>query len=206
MTIANGYATVADVKARAESINAMGTAMDAVLEMCIETASRMVDNYCDRRFYTNGTAEVRTYAAGARTVIEIDDLASAPVSVKTSSALDGTYDVTWATTDFQAEPVNRIGAGVASPYTRLRAVGNYTFPVDPRAGVQVTGTFGYGTAVPTQVTHATILLALRQLKRYESPTGVQGSADFGAVYISRKTDPDVAMILDPLRRYRAAVA
>ena len=208
MTIANGYATVADVKARAESINAMGTAMDAVLEMCIETASRMVDNYCDRRFYTNGTAEVRTYAADSSHILNIDDLAATPVSVKTSSGLDGNYDQTWATTDFQAEPVNRIGAGVAVPYTRLRAVGSYRFPVDAmgRVGVQVTGTFGYGTAVPTQVTHATVLLALRQLKRYESPTGVQGSADFGAVYISRKTDPDVAMILDPLRRYRVAVA
>ena len=205
MTIANGYAAADDLKATSPSIAANGTALDAVLEICIETASRMVDEYCGRRFFTNGTAETRIYAASNPGHLYVDDMAAIS-SVKTSSSLDGTFDVTWAASDYQTEPLNSYASGVAAPVTGLRAVGNYAFPVSTEAGVQVTGTFGYGTVVPIQVKHATILLALRQVKRYESPTGVQGSSDFGAVYISRKTDPDVAAILDPLRRNRIGVA
>jgi len=204
VALTNAYATVPQVKATSSSINAADS-IDSVLEMCIESASRMVDTYCDRRFFTNGTAEVRTYVATDSSYLYVDDVATL-TTVKTSSALNGTFDTTWATTDYQAEPLNRFTAGVASPITRLRAVGNYAFPTGSPAGVQVTGTFGFGTAVPTQVTHATIILALRQLKRYESPTGVQGGGDYGPVYISRKTDPDVAAILDPLRRTVVAVA
>jgi len=164
----------------------------------------MVDTYCDRRFFTNGTAEVRTYAAVNGTYLSVDDVATL-ATVKTSTNVDGTFDTTWATTDYQTEPLNRWASGVAFPITRLRAIGDYSFPVSQQAAVQITGTFGFGTAVPTQVTHATIILSLRQLKRYESPTGVQGGGDYGPVYISRKTDPDVAAILDPLRRNVVAV-
>jgi hypothetical protein len=56
------------------------------------------------------------------------------------------------------------------------------------------------------VTHATILLALRQYKRYDSPTGVLGFGDMGAVRVGSRLDPDVAMILAPLRRTPAGIA
>jgi hypothetical protein len=72
--------------------------------------------------------------------------------------------------------------------------------------VQVTSVFGYGTAVPTQVKHATVLLALRQYKRYDSPTGVLGFGDFGPVRVGSRLDPDVAMILSTFRRTPVGVA
>lgn len=201
MTIVNGYATVAQVKAASASVAAHGTANDAVLERCIEAASRGVDQYCQRRFYTDGTAEVRVYAPTRWDYLDVDDIASGTFTLKTASNLDRTYDTTWATTDYQAEPLN------STPITRLRAVGDYRFTPSPRgiATVQITGSFGYGTAVPTEVVDATILLSLRRFARLQSPTGVQ-SGEFGPVYISRKTDPDVAAVLYSLRRDPVGVA
>ena len=119
------------------------------------------------------------------------------LALATSSALDGTYDVSWSASDFQMEPLNGIVAGRYSPVTRLRAVGSYAFPVSHRAGVQVTAQWGYATSIPTLVKQACIQLSLRYFARFQSPTGVQSSNDFGAVYVSRKTDPDVAAMLRP---------
>lgn len=203
MAISNGYATLAQVKAAARITDNVD---DALLEMCTETASRMVDGYCERRFYTAGT-ETRYYAADSSYVCSIDDVIGTAITVKTSSDVDGVYDVTWTAADYQLEPGNRTASGLAFPNMTLRAVGDYLFPiVGNEVAVEVTGVFGFGTAVPTQVTHATILLALRQYKRYDSPTGVLGFGDMGAVRVGSRLDPDVAMILAPLRRTVVGVA
>lgn len=205
MSITNGYTTLAEVKAASASVAAHGTANDTVLERCIEAASRGVDQYTHRRFFTNGTAEVRVYAANNCEWVEIDDLASDTFILKTSTTLQRDYSATWTSDQYQAEPLNRSVEGAAGPITRLRAVKDYSFTPSHISTVQITGTFGYGTAVPTEVTEATILLALRRFARLQSPTGVQ-SGEFGPVYISRRTDPDVAAVLDRLRRDPVGVA
>ena len=212
MAITNGYATLADVKAAARITDSVD---DALLETSVETASRMIDEYCERRFFTNGT-ETRTYAPDDPYVLTIDDVAGASLTLKTSSALNGTFDQTWvAGTDYQAEPTTRIVSGIAWPATQLRAIGSYVFTAPGAYPVnffgipdsaQVTAVFGFGTAVPTQIKHATILLALRQFKRYDSPTGVIGFGDFGPVRVGSRLDPDVAMILNPFRRTQVGAA
>jgi len=204
VAIVNGYATLAQVKAAARITDNVD---DALLDMTIETASRMIDGWCERRFFTNGT-ETRYYAAENDYVCNIDDVAGTALTVVTSSAVDGTYDLTWSASDLQLEPGNRTASGIAFPVTRLRSTGDKAFPkVGAENAVQVTAVFGFGTAVPTQVQHATILLALRQYKRYDSPTGVLGFAEgIGAVRVGSRLDPDVAMILQPFRRTPVGVA
>ena len=207
MSITNGYATVANVQAADASVNALGTAATATLERIIESASRAIDDYTDRVFFVAGSATARVYSAPESGVLTVDDVAtSTGLTVATSTNLDGTYDVSWASSDFQAEPLNQIVSGRYSPITRLRAVGDYAFPVSARAGVQVTARWGYATTVPTQVAQACIQLSLRFFARFGSPTGVQSSNDFGAVYVSRKLDPDVAMMLNRLCRTPVASA
>jgi hypothetical protein len=191
----NAYATVLEIK-KAMRVPDSDTVDDDLLSLSLTAASRTIDEHCNRRFFTNGT-ETRVYVASDHYIVEVDDLASV-ATVKTSTALNGTYDVTWGVADYQTEPLNE------SPVTRLRAVDNRSWPVDysqrHRAGVEVTGVFGYGTAVPTDVRHATILLAMRLWKRFDSPTGVAGfGPDLGVVRVSR-VDPDVAAMLAPYRR------
>ena len=212
MAMTNAYATLAEVKAAARITDSVD---DALLETATETASRMIDEYTERRFFTNGT-ETRTYTPSSFYVLNIDDVAGTAITLKTSSNLDTTYDVTWAASDFQSEPTTRLASGIAWPVTQLRAVGDYLFTPPSaftgsgRHGIpdsaQVTAVFGFGTAVPTQVKHATILLALRQFKRYDSPTGVLGFGDFGPVRVGSRLDPDVAMILNPFRRVPVGMA
>jgi hypothetical protein len=207
MAITNGYCTLADVKAAARITDSID---DTLLELSIESASREIDSYTERVFYsTGGTPVARVYIPQDIYLVETDDIVSV-TSIKSDSAGDGTFDITWTATDFQLEPLNGRAGGIDTPATRIRAIGDYLWPVyEPRnvnsnqASVQVTGVFGFAT-VPTAVRQATILSALRQYKRYESPTGVLGFSDIGAVRVGTKLDPDVERMIQPYRKVRMA--
>lgn len=204
MAIVNGYATLQQVKAAARITDSVD---DDLLETAIESSSRMIDGYCERRFYTNGT-ETRYFAATSSYVCSIDDVAGTALTVETSAGLDGIYDETWSASDLQLEPLNRSNAGLDFPVTRLRAVGDYLFPIDTVAhetGVKVTAVFGFGTAIPAAVKQATILASLRQYQRYSSALGVAGFGDMGAVRVAR-IDPDIQSMLMPFRKVTHGVA
>ena len=72
MAIVNGYATLAEVKAAARITDSVD---DALLELAIESSSRMIDGYCERVFYTTGSAVTRYYSAESNLVCTIDDVA-----------------------------------------------------------------------------------------------------------------------------------
>lgn len=204
MAITNGYATLTELKAAAR-IPVSDTVDDALLESAIESASRLIDQHCERRFFTNGT-ETRVYAAWDYYWCDIDDVAGTAIAIKTSSGLDQIYDQVWDSTDYQLEPLNRIQSGVAFPSTRIRAVGDYLFTPTQETTVEVTAVFGFATAVPTQVKQATIIEALRLYKRLDSPLGFAGFGDMGVARVSSRIDPDVAMLVAPFRKQMPGVA
>tara|TARA_R110000803_G_scaffold16127_6_gene44322 strand:- start:1200 stop:1790 length:591 start_codon:yes stop_codon:yes gene_type:complete len=196
MPITNGYATLAEVKAAMRIIDSVD---DDLLELAIDAASRQIDGHCERVFYSTETA--RVYTALDNYLVEIDDVA-AITELKTSSDGDG-FDTTWATTDYQLEPLNGQAGGISSPATFIRATGDFLFPrLGQEALVKVTGTFGW-SAIPTAIKQATLILAQRQFKRYDSPLGVAGIGDIGIIRVSR-IDPDVASLIAPFRRRRVA--
>jgi hypothetical protein len=198
MPITNGYATLNQVKA---ALRISDTVDDSLLEMAVESASRLIDGYCGRSFFSQGTA-VRVYAADNPYVVQIDDLSSGTVTVKTSSSADLNYDTTWKTTDIQLEPLNGRTEGQAWPFTRIRAVGDYLFPSDDygETTVQVTGVYGWPGGVPMNVSQATIIQASRIFKRLDSPLGVAGFGEMGAMRVGRGLDPDVAQLVEPYRK------
>jgi len=140
-------------------------------------------------------------------VCETDDIVSV-TTLKTSS--DGvTYDTTWTASDYQLEPLNGVSGGLVTSYTRIRAVGDYTFPSWNTSGtyallapVQIAGVFGWSN-IPNAIKQATILLAMRQFKRFDSPLGVAGYGDLGVVRVGR-VDPDVESLIAPFRRMVAS--
>ena len=188
------YATTAQIKA-ALSIGTADTASDAQIGAAGTAASAMIDAYCGRTFGTAITA-TRYYAADSYYVVRTDDFIGT-ATVETDEGADGTW-ITWATTDVQAEPLNNIANGVSTPYNTIRAIGDYTFPWSAEALVRVTATFGR-TAIPDAVSYAAILLAERLYRRQDSPLGVAGWGDLGAMRVSRYIDPDVEMLLAPHR-------
>ena len=203
MTISNGYATLNQAKAAAR-IGTADTVDDELLELSIEAASRMIDAACERRFYTAGT-ETRYFATTNPYFVSVDDVAGTALTLESAASLDQAYDTTWTTSDYQAEPLNRTASGISFPITGLRAVGDYLFPASSETGVKVTAQFGFGTAVPTAITQACVILSLRQFKRYDSPTGVLGFGDMGAVRVGR-IDPDVNSLIAAYRRNPPGIA
>ena len=199
MAITNGYCSLADVKSALRITDAVD---DSLIELSIEAASREIDGYCQRAFYpTTGT---RVFDTTNAFLTETDDIVSV-TTLKTSN--DGaTYDTTWTTSDFQLEPLNGVTGGIDSPYTRIRAVGDYLFPVWAVTGtytnfapVQIVGVFGW-SAIPVAVKQAAIILSMRQFKRYDSPLGIAGGfGDMGAMRVGR-VDPDVEALLMPFKK------
>ena len=203
MAITNGYATLNEVKA---ALRITDSVDDALLETSIESASRQIDQACERVFYQ--TSATRVFRPRDSFTCEIDDLVTL-TTLKTSSQANGTFDVTWTATDRQLEPLNGLSGMSYRPYDTIRAIGDYLFPLwEPKsvnayeATVQVVGTFGWAS-VPVDIKQATILLAMRQFKRYDSPLGVAGFGDLGVVRVGR-IDPDIEALIMPYKKIRMA--
>ncbi len=196
--ITNGYATLNQIKAAVRITDAID---DSLLEMAVESASRMIDAECDRNFYSSGTA-TRDFMPNDPYTVDTDDLTSI-VSVKIDDAGEGTFPITLQTTDYQTEPLNQRVSGNAFPIYRLRMIGDYLLPIwAKQATVRIQGVYGF-TPVPIQVTQACIIQASRIYKRLDSPLGVAGFGDMGAIRVG-KVDPDVAMLIRPYKKYAAA--
>lgn len=198
MAITNGYSTLAQVKS---ALRITDNLDDSLLEMAIESASRAIDSYTNRNFYNAGTA-VRYYAPNGAFTVTTDDMISLS-SLETMSDTDDTFDTTWTATDYQLEPLNGVVDGIRQPYTEIRAVGDYTFlELAGEATVKVTGVWGW-SAVPIQVTQACVIQSSRIYKRLDSPLGII-SGELGSMRVGSRIDPDVAQLIDSLRKIKMA--
>jgi len=201
LAITNGYATLVEVKA---ALRITDSVDDSLLDMAVESASRLIDGYAGRQFYSSGTA-TRYFVAYDDFNVEVDDLANGTVTITTAQDADGVFDTTWGTDDYQLEPLNQILDGIGWAFTSIRAVGDYLWPISGgEALIKVQGTFGW-PAVPIAVKQACIIQASRIFKRLDSPLGVAGFGDLGAIRVSSQLDPDVAQLVMPYRRMRNIV-
>jgi hypothetical protein len=198
--VTNGYCTLAELKAALRVQDAID---DSLLELAIESASREIDGYCERMFYS--TTATRVYAPTNVYTLTTDDIVS--VTTLKSSSNGVTYDTTWTTSDYQLEPLNGVAGGLVTPYTRIRAIGNYLLPAwatgtiyNLEASMQVTGVFGW-SAVPTAIRQATVILAMRIFKRLDAPLGMITN-DMGSMRVGR-FDPDVEALVMPFRKVSA---
>ena len=197
MAITNGYCTLTQIKAATRLTDSMD---DTLLEMAVESASRMIDAECDRNFFSSGTA-TRDFTPNDEYTVDVDDLSSI-VSVKLDDAGELTFLITLETNDYQIEPLNQRVSGNFFPISRLRMVGEYLLPIYKRqATVRIEGVYGF-TPTPIQVTQATVIQASRIFKRLDSPLGVAGFGDMGAIRVG-KVDPDVAMLIRPFKKISA---
>lgn len=159
-------------------------------------ASAAVDDYCGRSFGSAAGSATRTYQAEDSGLVYIDDLAgTAGVIVKTDDDGDGTYETTWDSANLTWEP--RDAETTSAAYWRLRTANGYRFTSD----VQVTADWGW-TATPEQVKLAVRLQVARWYKRRDAPFGVVSFPEAGQTErLGAQLDPDVRLILGPLRRH-----
>ena len=200
MALTNSYCTLAQVKA---GLRITDSVDDTLLEMAAESASRAIDSYCNRVFYSTGTAVVRYYSPQDSYLCDIDDLVSLTSLYTNSDETQSSYNIQWTSEDRQLEPLNGLADGQPTPFTRIRAIGEYTFQtLNGEASVKVTGVFGY-SAVPIAITQATVIQSSRIYKRLDSPLGII-SGELGTMRVGTRLDPDVAQLVDGFRKVRMA--
>jgi len=200
MAITNGYCTLSELKSAARIADNVD---DALLERAVEAASRRIDGECSRRFYVDGAVSARTYAANRNAFLFVDDISTTTgLIVKVDDQMSGSFSTTLTVgVDYQTEPSNAVTQG--EPITLLRAL-DVVFPVaeNGRTLIEVTAKWGW-PSVPHAIREATVLLASRQFKRLDSPLGVAGFGDLGAIVV-RRIDPDVAAMVAPYKTFVVA--
>jgi hypothetical protein len=192
MPIVNGYCSLQDVKS---ALRLTDNVDDGLLEKAIESASRRIDGYTGRFFYKTSSTSINIYPINEYLLRMPQDLPNSTVTIKIDTAANGTYATTLTQgVDYILEPTDAVVR--AYPYVHARMVGGATFPlyVTPSfPTVQVTAQWGWN-AVPSDVSQACVLLAMRQFARLNAALGVVGFADM-ALQV-RAVDPDVRDLLN----------
>lgn len=176
--------------------NITDNADDTALNQAIDAACEQINGYCMRRFDSGGATHY--YTAEYPDVLFVQDI-RAITTLAVDEDGDGTYEVEWASTDYQFAPYNAEAEGEPYTWLELTANGNYAFPVGLRKGIKIIGTWGW-SAVPLAIQQATTILAARLFRRNKAAFGVVGSAEMGQVMVIPKLDPDVMQLIDPYRK------
>lgn len=214
MTIVHGYSTLANAKTRQQIGD---TFDDLTLEAVITSTSRLIDNYCSRRFWS--ATETRLYSAPGPypyyvvagptfytaprpTRMLIDDVLSVS-ALLTDDNGDRTYSTTWAATDYDLWPPNApFSDAGAQPYWEIRSspMGNFRFPY-VALGVKVTGLFGYSTTTPPVVEEACLAQVAMMMHAPDVALGQQGGGPVTPQAVAGVgLHPFVRRLLDPYRR------
>ena len=202
MAITNGYATLTEIKT---FLSISDNVDDTLLEGMVEAASRSIDRIANRRFYLDANASARAYRVSSPIVLFTDDIGTTSgLIVKTDDDGDGTFETTLTlNTDYIMDPLTALDLG--RPYTQVTMVTNTeTFPIFPglfqnglRPGVQVTARWGW-PSVPDDINQACLILTADLYKRKDSPGGILGLGDLGAIRMSPLGRDVTAMV----RAYR----
>jgi hypothetical protein len=196
------YASLSQLKSALRITDAVD---DSLLNTALDSASRWVDGWCDRSFAPAGTAVTSRDYVPTTTfgIVQIDDCVEV-TEVRLDDDLDRTFSKTLLSIDWAPEPVNETTYGLVLPFTRLRSYEDGYWPVwRGQPTVRVFARYGW-PEIPDAVREATILQASRLFTRLDSPLGVAGFGDMGAMRVSRFVDPDVEQLLAPYRRIRYA--
>jgi hypothetical protein len=183
-----------------------GAQHNQVLDWVAAAANQWVGQWCGRTFDLAAAPSERFFNPINGYIVDVDDFATTTgLIVKTDTGDDATYETTWTSGDYQVEPLNQMIDNVTVPYSRIRAVESLSFPTSSyRPSVAVTARWGW-TTPPPAVFQATLLKAARLYHRKDSPQGVAGFDQFGAVRLSGHEDPDVVSLLAPFRRSAGVV-
>lgn len=200
MTITNGYATLADGRARLDITDVTDTTDDSKIENMIEAISRAIDEELGRRFHTTANDETRYFTAEFSDILFPGDILSI-TTLATDDNGDRTYENTWASTDYDLEPFN--ATLDSKPYTSIGTTpqGVYAFPVDIKKGVKVIGKFGYASSTPKPINEACLLAMEKLFKRKDAIFGVVGSAELGMLKQMMKDDPELNLLLGSFRKF-----
>lgn len=196
--MATTYALLDDVK---DALRISDTDDDVTLAGIIESASRAIDQYCDRFFGQTGTvaAPVSRLYRSINRQVQIDDLVTlTDVEVEYTGYAE-TFTSLGAASVIK-QPVNAATMVPPWPYTVLLAKPSAVLPTPP-GWVRVSGVWGW-PAVPQQIRDACVLQSARLFKSRDIPLGYASGGDgMGTIVIpGAGLHADARALCDPFRR------
>ena len=198
MTITNGYLTAAEASAYVQRQFADST---GILDDVVTAASRTIDRYCGRHFYT--VTATRYFEVEELCELDLgpyNDLVSV-TTLKTDNDGDGVYETTWTTDQYLLCPKGATArAPQAQPYTEIELLNGLTFPYGVTTGrealIEIAGSWGW-PSVPIEVKQACRILVAELGKLQDAPLGVVGQSEFGVFRVSNQLPPAVRRMLQP---------
>lgn len=171
MAVVNGYLTVEYLR---DILRDQHTAYDWEYEAAINAASRQIDDYCGRVFWSSTSATAKLFRPNQVDLCWTPDIyTTTGLIVETDLNQDGTFATLWTAADYQMEPFERKNG---QPYERISAIGSKYFPVagvnvdslgnprtSRRALVRITAKWGWA-AIPDNVVSACIIQSVDNFK------------------------------------------
>lgn len=188
------YVDPDDLKA---SLQINDTFADDDLEQACLAATEALEAELGRKFSKDSSDVTRRYTPLDPYMLVIRDLVSL-TTLKTDEDGDGTFETTWATTDYELLPIN--ASADVEPYTMIEVDlrnGDYRFPVGTQGGVQIVGKWGW-PKVPKRIVQAAAVLAVQLFKRRRENPSFIITAETAIVIL--RNDPQMAAMLKGLSR------
>jgi len=194
VTISNGYASLAEVKAYINT-SSTNAGDDAVIEDMVEMASRLIDAETHRTFYARTETHYFDYTS-LRSLFMDDDL----LTITTITNGDA---LTIASTEYNLYPLNK----TPKNEIRLKKASTYYWCLDgnsnDEAVITVAGTWGYAATAPDHIKHACISIVISAYhRRYgEGVEGVANITAAGVVVTPRDIPADAWGIIKSYRKH-----
>jgi hypothetical protein len=189
-----------DISDLKHTLGITDTVDDVQLELAIDAATSMIQQYCGRQFTYDTIATARVFVADSAEVCRTDDFGTTSgLIVQVDTGLNGTFEQVWSTADYQLEPLNGKTDGEYWPYNTIRAIESLWFTRDyGRACVQVTARWGWAT-IPNAVKQACLIQAITIFKSPDAPFGATPFADTGILRLRSALHPTAAALVQPYR-------
>ena len=186
-------------------IGLTGTAQDNNIDTAIDSACRLIDSICGRKFSQDESVVVKTFTPKSSIYLDTPDISTTTgLIVKLDDNDDGTFETTLTlNTDYIVEPTNprviKITGGTTyyEPYNKITILDTRSserFDPSIKNNIQITAKWGY-SAVPEDIKTATLIQALRYFKRKDTPFNTYGDVNTGVSELFSRLDPDVQTIL-----------
>lgn len=142
--MANWYANLAQLK-DACGLPATATGDEDQLRACLETASRLIDDWCNLAGHFYPQVATRYFTPLDTQRLWLDRPLTAITALRTDAGGDGSYESTWTATSYYLNPPTATDASPPEPYTEIEVRQNSTivFPARVRRGVELAGTWGW---------------------------------------------------------------
>ncbi len=200
----NYYITIPELKGHIQAADGavFTDADDKNLEFAIRASCEWLEDWFDTTFYAR--TETRYFSPEHADLLYTDDLLTV-TTLKTDTTGNGSFDTTWATSDYILEPRNAQNGRKPKPYRQIRISrnGDYAFPVF-NYSTEITGTWGYCTIdnIPSGIQQFVLLMSHRLWKRKDAIFGIAGAPQLNVQVIQARItkDDDLMQLLQGIDR------